>query len=123
MANLIDFNINQLAIMIACVRIMDVLIFQKSVACVYLLLRRLCMLCLFSRIGVGRGKGSKHSRLECTYFTIFGSLQGTYITAVAEPNVRVQMKALLARYGHKQDRYGLHYVFWVFLSICLCFVI
>ena len=122
MANLIDFNINQLAIMIAFVRIIDVIIFQKIVAGVYLLLRRLCMLCLFSRIG-GRGKGSKHTRLECTYFTIFGFLQGAYITAVTEPHVRVQMKALLARYGHKQDRYGLHYVFWVFLSICLCFVI
>ena len=57
MANLIDFNIIQLAIMIDCVQIMDVIIFQNMVAGIilYLLLRRVCMLFLLSRIG-GRGK-------------------------------------------------------------------
>ena len=78
------------------------------------------MLCLFSRIG-GRGKGSKHTRcLECTYFTMFGFLQGAYITAVTEPHLRVQMKALLALGSHTRQ---IHYVLWVFLSICLCFVL
>ncbi len=43
MANLIDFNIIQLAIMIACVQIMDVIIFQNMVASIYLLLRRICV--------------------------------------------------------------------------------
>ena len=96
MANLIDFNINQLAIMIVCVHIMDVIIFQKIVTGKYLLLRRLCMLCLLSGIG-GRGTGSKHTRcLECIYFTTVGFLQGAYITAVTEPHSRVQRKALIA---------------------------
>ena len=40
MANLIDFNINQLAVMIACVHIMDVIIFQKMVAGIYLPLKK-----------------------------------------------------------------------------------
>ena len=51
MANLIDFNINQLAVMIACVHIMDVIIFQKMVAGIYLPLRSLCIVCLLSQIG------------------------------------------------------------------------
>ena len=119
MANLIDFNIIQLAIMVACVHIMDVIIFQKMVAGIYLLLRRLFMLCLLSRIG-GRGKGSKHTRcLECTYFTIVGFLQGAYITAVTEPHVRVQMKALIALWSHTRQT---HYVFWFFLVfVCVLF--
>ena len=120
MANLIDFNIIQLAIVIACVQIMDVIIFQKMVAGIYLLLRRVCMLCLLSRIG-GRGKGSKHTRcLDCTYFTIVGFLQGAYITAVTEPHVRVQRKALIAL---RSQTGQIHSVFRVFLSICLCFVL
>ena len=120
MANLIDFNIIQLAIMIACVHIMDVIIFKKIVAGIYLLLRRLCMLCLLYRIG-GRGKGSKHTRcLECTYFTIVGFLQGAYITAVTEPHMRVQRKALLALRPQTRQ---INDVFWVFLSICLRFVL
>ena len=70
MANLIDFNINQLALMIACLDIMEVILFKMIVAGIYLLLRRLCIACLLSRIG-DRGKGSKHTRcLECIYFTI-----------------------------------------------------
>ena len=72
MANLIDFNIKQLTIMIACVHIMDVVIFQNIIAGIYLLLRRLCILCLLSRIG-GRGKGGKYTCcLECIHFTTFG---------------------------------------------------
>ena len=94
MANLIDFNINQLAVMIACVHIMDVIIFQKMVAGIYLPLRSLCILCLLSQIG-GRGKGSKHTRcLECFNFTIFSFLQGAYMTAVTETHACVQRKAL-----------------------------
>ena len=122
MANLIDFNIIQLAIMIACVQIMDVIIFQNMVAGIilYLLLRRVCMLFLLSRIG-GRGKGSKHTRcLECNYFTIAGFLQGAYITAVTEPHVHVQRKALIALRSQTRQ---IHSVFWVFLSICLCLVL
>ena len=57
MANLIDFNINQLAVMVACVHIMDVIIFQKMVAGIHLPLRSLCILCLLFQIG-GRGKGT-----------------------------------------------------------------
>ena len=75
MANLIDFNINQLAVMIACVHIMDVIIFQKMVASIHLPLRSLCILCLLFQIW-GRGKGSKHTRLESINFTIFSFLQG-----------------------------------------------
>ena len=95
MANLIDLNINQLAVMIACVYIMDVIIFQKMVAGIYLPLRSLCIVCLLSQIG-GRGKGSKHTRcLECINFTIFCFLQGAYIiTAVTETHACVQRKAL-----------------------------
>ena len=52
MANLIDFNIKQFTIMIASVQIMDVIIFQNMVAYVTLLLRRLCIVCLLSRIRV-----------------------------------------------------------------------
>ena len=116
MANLIDFNIIQLAIMVACVHIMDVIIFQKMVAGIYLLLRRLCMLCLLSRIG-GRGKGSKHTRcLECSYFTIVGFLQGAHITAVTEPHVRVQMKALIALWSQTRQIHYVEYLF-VFCSI------
>ena len=120
MANLIDINVNQLAAMIACVHIMDVIIFQKMVACIYLLSIRLCILCLLSRIG-GRGKGSKHTRcLECIYFTIFGFSHGAYITAVTEAHVRVHGKALLAL--RSQTRH-IHPVLWVFLSIFVCFVL
>ena len=91
---------------------MDVILFQKMVAGVYLLLRRLCILCLLSRIG-GRGKGSKHNRcLECTYFIIFGCLQGAYTTPVTEPHALVQRKALLALRSQTRQ---IHSVFWVFL--------
>ena len=84
MANLIDFNIKHLAVMVACVHIMDVIIFQKMVAGIHLPLRSLCILCLLFQIG-GRGKGSKHTRcLESINFTIFSFLQGAYITAVTE---------------------------------------
>ena len=65
-----------------------------TVAGIYLLLRRLCMLCLFSRIR-GRGKGSKCTCcLECIYFITFGFLQGAYITEVRETHPCVQRKAL-----------------------------
>ena len=95
MASLIYFNIKQLTIMIACVHIMDIIIFQKIIAGIYLLLRRLCMLCLLSRIG-GRGKGSKCTCcLECIYFTTFDFLHGAYLTAVTEPHACVQRKTLL----------------------------
>ena len=61
---------------------MDVIIFQNMVTGIYLLLRRLCILCLLSGIW-GRGKGNKRTRcLECIYFTIFGFLQGACITVV-----------------------------------------
>ena len=85
MANLIDFNINQLAVMIACVHIMDVIIFQKMVA--GMSLRSVCIVCLLSQ-------ESKHTRcLECINFTIFSFLQGAYITAVTETHACVQRKA------------------------------
>ena len=61
MANLIDFNIKQLAVMIVCVHIMDVIIFQNMVTGTYLLIIHLCILCLVSGIG-GRGKVSKRTR-------------------------------------------------------------
>ena len=35
-ANLVNFNINQLAIMIVCVHIMDVIIFQNMVTGIYI---------------------------------------------------------------------------------------
>ena len=93
MANLIDFNINQLAVMVACVHIMDVIIFKKMVAGIHLPLRSLCILCLLFQIG-GRGKGSKHTRcLESINFTIFSFWQGAYITAVTETHACVQRKA------------------------------
>ena len=83
-------------------------------------LRRLCILCLLSRIG-GRGKESKNTRrLVCIYFTIFGLLQGTFITAVTEPHARVQRKALLALLSQTRQ---IHSVFWLFLSNVLCFVL
>ena len=50
MANPIDFNIKQLTIMLACMHIMDVIIFQNIIAGIYLLLRRVCILCLLSQI-------------------------------------------------------------------------
>ena len=43
MANLINFNINQLDKMIVCVHIMDVIIFQKMVTGIYLLLKGHCI--------------------------------------------------------------------------------
>ena len=111
MASLIYFNIKQLTIMIACVHIMDVIIFQKIIAGIYLLLRRVCMLCLLSRIG-GRGKGSKCTCcLDCIYFTTFDFLHGAYLTAVTEPHACVQRKTLLEL--HRQTRH-VHSVFWVF---------
>ena len=94
--------------------------FQKMVAGIYLLLRRLCILSLLSRIG-SRGKGSKYTRcLECIYFTIFGCLPGPYTTAVTEPHARVQRKALIVLRAQTRQK---HSVFWVFLSNCLCFVL
>ena len=36
MASLIDFNIKQLTIMIACVHIMEVIMFQKIIAGIYI---------------------------------------------------------------------------------------
>ena len=105
------FNINLLTIMIACVHIMDVIIFQKIIACIYLLSRRLCMLCLLSRLG-GRGKGSKYTcSLECIYFTTFDCLHGAYHTAVTEPHECVQRKTLLVL--RSQTRH-MSSVFWVF---------
>ena len=58
MANLIDFNIKQLAAMIVCVHIMDFIIFQNMVTGIYLLIRHVCIVCLLSGIG-GNGKVSK----------------------------------------------------------------
>ena len=111
MAYLIDFNIKQVTIMIACVHIMDVIIFQKIIAGISLLLKRLCILCLLSRIG-GRGQGSKYTRcLECIYCTAFSFLDSVYISAFTEPHERVQRKALLAL--HSQTIH-IHSVFWVF---------
>ena len=113
MANLIDFNINQLAIMIACVHIMDVIIFQKMVAGIYLPLRSLCIVLLLSQIG-GRGKGSKRTRcLECyvltSQFSVF--LQGAYITAVTETDGCVQRKASFVRFTNKRDTFCIQGIF------------
>ena len=109
MASLIYFNFKQLTIMIACVHIMDVIIFQKIIAGIYLLLRRLCMLCLLARIGGGgRGKGSKCTCcLGCIYFTTFDFLHG----AVTEPHSCVQRKTILVL--RSQTRH-MHSVFGVF---------
>ena len=102
MASLIDFNIKQLTIMIACMHIMDVIIFQNIIAGIYQLLRHLCIVCLLSRIW-GRGKGSKYTCcLVCIYSTTFDVLHDAYLTAVTEPHACVQRKAFL-RYVHKQD--------------------
>ena len=116
MAILIHFNFKQLTILIACVHIMDVIIFPNILAGISLLLRRFCIVCLLSRIG---GKGNKYTWcLECIYFTTFGCLQGAYITAVIEPHSCVQRKALLALRSQTRQ---VHSVFWVFLSHFLMF--
>ena len=107
MANLIDVNIKQLTITIVCVHTLDVVIFPNIIPGISMLLRRLCIVCLLSRIG-DRGKGTKYTCcLECITFTTFGFLQGSYITAVTEPHACVQ-RILGASCVHKQDRYTLY---------------
>ena len=107
--------------MIACVHIMDVIIFQKIIGGICLLLRRLCMLCLLSRIG-GRGKGSKYTCcLECNYITTFDFLHGAYLAAVTEPPACVQRKALLALRSQTRQ---IHSVLSVSLNdVLFCFVL
>ena len=97
--------------MIACMNIMDVIIFQNIIAGIYQLLRRLGMLCLLSRIG-GRGKGRKYTCcLECIYSTTFDVLHDAYLTAVTEPHACVQRKALVALRSQTRQ---LHSAFCVF---------
>ncbi len=119
MANLIDININQSAILIACVHIMDVIIFQKMVAGIYLLLRRLCIVCLLSRIG-GRGKGSKRTRcLECIYFTIFG-IFARCIQYSSHRTKRACPKegASCVTFSHKTDTFCILVIFEYFSVFC-----
>ena len=111
MANLIDFNIKQLTIMIACVHIMDVIIFQKMVAGIYMPLISLCILCLLSQIG-GRGNGSKHTRcLECIKFTIF-SFCKVHIFLQSQKHTRVSKgRHSCVRFTNKRDTFCIQGIF------------
>ena len=66
-ANLIDFNIKQFTIMIACVHILDVVIFQNIIADrpMSLLLRRLCILCLLFSDSIGVREASTQRSASC----------------------------------------------------------
>ena len=112
MANLIDFNINQLAVIIACVHIMDVNIFQKMVAGIHLPLRSLCILCLHFQIG-GRDKGSKHTRcLESINFTIFSFLCKVHTLLQSQKHTRASKgRHSFVRFTNKRDTFCIQVIF------------
>ena len=121
MANLIDFNINQLAIMIVCVHITDVIIFQKMVAGIHLPLRSLCILLLLSQIG-GRCKGSKHTRcLECINFTMFRVFCKVHTLLQSQKHTGVSKgRHSFVRFTNKRDTFCIQ---GIFFSNSLCFVL